>query len=161
MRYGYWAGIGASIILGLILIVAGLGKLPNQAEFLATILSKSFLTPLLAHLVGLCLPAIEVLLGSLLILGIATKIMASLSAVLIMGFIAHNSWVITHGLGHEPCSCLGILERLFQGEFSTTEALYLDIGMLALVLIILLSYPESFSTIRPWFFKEDRGNEDT
>jgi len=153
MRNRYWAGIGASIILGLIFIASGLGKLPYQGEFLAIILSGSFLTPLLAHIVGRWLPAIEIVLGLLLIFGIATKFMASLSSVLIAAFIAHNSWVINHGLGHKPCGCLGALERLLLGEFSTTEALYMDIGMLALVLIILLSYPGNFFTIRPWFLR--------
>jgi len=137
MRNRYWAGIGASIILGLILIVSGLGKLPNQAEFLATILSKSFLPPLLAHLVSRWLPAIEVALGSLLI-------------------IAHNSWVIYQGLGYEPCGCLGILDRFLQGKFSTINALYMDIGMLALVLIILLCYPGKFFAIHPWFLRRGK-----
>ena len=156
MRNRYWVGIGASIVLGLIFIVSGLGKLPYQGEFLATILPRSFLTPLLAHLVSRWLPAIEVALGSLLIIGIAAKIMTSFSALLIVGFIAHNSWGIYQGLGYEPCGCLGILDRFLQGKFSTINALYMDIGMLALVLIILLCYPGKFFAIHPWFLRRGK-----
>ena len=67
-----------------------------------------------------------------------------------------NSWVISQGLGYEPCACFGVLERLLLGKISTIEALYMDIGMLVLVSIILLCYPGNFLTIRPWFLKESR-----
>ena len=145
--YRQWAGVGASIVLGLIFIASSLGKLPHQVEFLAIILPKSFLTPLLAQLVASWLPWIELVLGSLLILGIAAKIMASFSAVLIVTFIYYNSWMISHGLGHESCGCFG------EVPLSNMGALYFDIGMLALVVIILFCYPRHFFTIRPWFFR--------
>jgi len=46
---------------------------------------------------------------------------------------------------------LGIMERIIHVELSTTGALYLDIGMLALVLIILFCYRGNFLNIHPWF----------
>ena len=53
MRYKYWIGIGASIVLGLFFVSAGLGKLLHQAEvfeiffvpfqeFLTTALANAF-----------------------------------------------------------------------------------------------------------------------
>jgi len=93
-----------------------------------------------------------VVLGSLLIIGIATKLMASFSAVLIVAFIANNSWMIYHGLGGEPCGCAGVIENL--GMMSVIDSLYLDMGMLVLVLIILFCYLDNFLTIRPWFFRK-------
>ena len=79
MRKRYWIGIAAGIILGLIFIISGLGKVLYQAEFLASMLPKSLLTPLLASLVSYVLPAAELLLGLLLITGVAGRIAASLS----------------------------------------------------------------------------------
>ena len=158
--YRYWAGVGAGILLGLIFIISGVGKLLYQGEFLIAILSGSFITPQLAYLVAQWLPWVEIVLGFLLLTGFALKIEASLSAVLIGAFIADNSWKLSQGLGYEPCGCFGILENLFMSTLSSTGALYMDIGMLALVLIVLLSYPESFLATRPWFLEEPRTGED-
>jgi len=152
MRGKHWLGIGASILLGLIFFSFGLGKLPYYGEFLALTLSKSFLTLSQAIIVARWLPWIEVVLGSLLIIGIATKLMASFSAVLIVAFIANNSWMISLGLGDKPCGCHGEIENL--GTMSVIDSLYLDMGMLVLVLIILFCYLDNFLTIRPWFFRK-------
>ena len=157
MRYKYWIGIGASIILGLIFVAAGLGKLLDQGGALRF---KVFftpyidlLTPAFAKAVFTWLPWIELIVGLLLIIGIVTKLTAAFSSVLIAGFIANNSWLLSHGLGYEPCDCFGMLERITTAALSTVGALYLDVVMLALVLIILLCYQGNFFDIYPWFLR--------
>lgn len=152
--YKYWVSLGASIILGLILFTAGLGKQQTEALWFVATLPEAVLTPMLAHFVSLSLPWIEVIVGLLLILGIATKFAASISIVLIAAFMANNSWLIYHGLMYQPCSCFGIFERIAFAELSTMSVLYLDIGMLALALIILFWYPGKFWNIRPWFLRK-------
>ena len=156
MRYRHWAGIGSGIILGLIFVISGLGKLLSQAESFKTIFNPfpDFLAPVFAEAVFSWLPYIELIVGLLLIIGILAKLMAVFSLVLIAGFITNNSWLLSRGLGYEPCSgCFGIMERIIQVELSTVGALYMDIGMLALALIILLCYPGKFFTLRPWFLR--------
>ncbi len=152
MRYRYWGAIGASIILGLIFVIAGLGKLLNQADFLTVIRADTFLTPTLAQVVAYVLPWIEIALGVFLILGISAKLAAIFSSVLIATFIANNSWLIAHGLAYKPCGCFGPFEKVLLGELSTMESLFLDIGMLVLVSIILYC-PGHFLTTRPWFLR--------
>ena len=157
MRYRYWVGIGAGIILGLIFIAAGLGKLLQQAENFKIFYTPpiSFLPPALANSISIWLPSIELLLGLLLISGIAARLTASFSSVLIAAFIAYNSWLLGQGLGYEPCaSCFGIWETIFMGELSTTGALYLDIVMLALAFVTVFCYPGNFLTVRPWFLEK-------
>ena len=158
--YRYWAGAGAGILLGMILVISGLGKLLYQGEFLEVLLTGSFLNTSLVYIVAKWFPWVEVLFGLLLITGFVLKTMASLSAALIAAFIADNAWRLSQGLGYEPCGCFGILEKMVMGTFSSVEALYVDIGMLALVLIILLSYPERFLNIYPWFLEKERTGED-
>ena len=157
MRYRRWIGIGAGIILGLIFIISGLGKLLHQADFLEVVLNDSFVPPALAHMVAYMLPWIEFILGALLIIGISAKLMASFSSVLIAAFIAHNGWLIAQGLADEDCGCFGIFEKVFLGKMSTMEALYFDIGLAGLVLIILFCYPGKFLDIHPWFFRKRQG----
>jgi uncharacterized membrane protein YphA (DoxX/SURF4 family) len=158
MRGKYWLAVGASVILGLVLVAAGLGKLLQRAEagtiFFASYPSylPDFLLPAFFEVVFTWLPYIELIVGLLLIIGIAARLMAAFSSVLIAGFIANNSWLISQGLGYQPCSgCFGMLERITQARLSTVGALYMDMGMLALALIILFYYPGNFLTTRPWF----------
>ena len=143
--YRQWAGVGASMVLGLIFIAASLGKLPPSGpEVLAIILPESFLTPLLVQWVTQWLPWIELVLGSLLIIGVAAKLMAGFSAVLLAAFIYKNGWMIYHGLGDESCGCFEDFLGLPLSQLTNTGALYFDIGMLALVAIILFCYPRPF-----------------
>jgi uncharacterized membrane protein YphA (DoxX/SURF4 family) len=147
-------GIGASIILGLIFVAAGLGKLLEQAEAFKIFyyLPGAFFTPALADALSFWFPLIELIVGLLLITSVAAKPMAAFSLVLITGFIATNSWLLIQGLGDEPCGCFGIVETMAQFRLVVINSLYFDIGMLGLVLLILIYYPGKFSTFRPWFF---------
>jgi uncharacterized membrane protein YphA (DoxX/SURF4 family) len=158
MQGKHWLAIGASTLLGLIFIAAGLGKLLQPAEAFKIFFTSypayllDFLTPAFFKAIFTWLPRIELIVGLLLIIGVAAKLTVAFSSVLIAGFIANNSWLISQGLGYEPCSsCFGIIERITQARLPTVSALYMDIGMLALVVIILFYHPSSFLTIRPWF----------
>jgi hypothetical protein len=82
------------------------------------------------------------------------KLVAAFSTLLISAFITSNAWFITHNMGFEPCSCLGIFNRLFRNQLSTQQSLYLDIAMLAMVLVTLLCYKRRFNDIYPWFMKK-------
>ena len=158
MRYRYWIGIGASIILGLIFLTAGLGKLLQQTETFMIFYTSamSFLPPALTDSAPIWLPAIELLIGLLLILGVVARLVAACSSALIAIFIINNSWLLSQGLGYEPCECFGILERILQGTLSTTGALYLDIIMLALAFVTIFCYPGKFLTVRPWFMRKGK-----
>ncbi len=158
MRYKHWLGLGASITLGMIFLVSGIGKLLLQEGKLFETYFPGFLDFLSldqTRLLYYGLPYVEIAIGALLILGVATKLVAAFTSLLIAGFIASNVWFITHGMGFEPCGCLGIFDRLFQSRLSTQQSLYLDIAMLALILITLLCYQRSFTSIRPWFLKKN------
>jgi len=163
MRYRYWIGIGASIILGLIFFISGLGKLLQQTETFRIFYTSpiSLLPPALANSISIWLPSIELLVGLLLASGILARLTASFSSALIAAFIFNNIWLLAHGLGQESCGCFGIWETIFLGELSTTGALYLDIIMLALAFITIFCYPGNFLTVRPWFMgkgKIDNGS---
>jgi len=157
MRCKHWLGLGASIILGMIFFTAGLGKLLVETELFETyyLAFLDFLTLDQVRLLFYGLPYVELAIGLLLIVGFATKLIAALTSLLIAGFITSNVWFITHGMGFEPCGCLGIFDRLFQNKLSTQQSLYIDIAMLALILITLLYYQRSFTSILPWFLKKN------
>ncbi len=158
MNYKHWIGVGASILLGLFFASAGLGKLLQQAETFSIFLVPlpDFLAPAFVRVFLAWLPYVELIVGLLLIIGVAAKLVAVSSVVLIAGFIANNGWLLSHGLGNEPCGCLGMAERIIQARLSAMNSLYLDVVMLVLVSIILLYYQSTFFNIYPWFSVRDR-----
>ena len=153
MRRWYWLAIGSNIALGLIFLVAGVGKIADQTDLLTILVETSILPSEVVSLVAQGLPWIELVLGLFLIIGIAAKFVASASTLLIIGFIFHNTWIIEKGFEMDGCGCLGMLERELQIILSSEMARYIDIGMLALILIILFCYPGKFFTLRPWFLR--------
>ena len=157
MRYRHWAGIGASVLLGAVFVTASLGKLgPQQtgAYMIIFNLPRALLTPTLANYVDEWLPRVEMGLGILLIASIATRFLSLFSGALIVAFIFNNSWEISRGLGDNPCGCFG--NNSIFGFLNVTQALYIDIGMLAAVGIILFSYPGNRRTVRPWFLQRGK-----
>ena len=121
MRFKYWIGVGASIILGLIFATAGLGKLLHQAEAYKLFFFPDFLTLSLAKFVFIWFPRIELIIGLLLVVGMATKLVTVFSSVLIAGFITNNVWLLIQGLGDKPCGCFGVAERMAQAHTGRLE----------------------------------------
>lgn len=149
MRYRYWIAFGASILLALVFITSGVGKLMGQSAFLLT-LSTWLVSENIAVWVASWLPWVELVLGLCLLVGIFPQIAGGISTLLIAAFIMHNSWMIANGLGYEPCYCLGILDRIM-GEMSTITSLYVDIGLVVLALAVYFCYPGRLLNVRPWF----------
>lgn len=158
VRNKHWISIGASLILGLIFIVAGLGKLLHQPDTVRIffIPLPYFLTQAMAKTVLNWLPVIELTIGFLLVIGIAPKLVATFSSVLIIGFITHSSLLIGRGLGSEPCDCFGKMKIVPYTDLSNIGSLCLDIVMLVLVFIILFWYKSNFLNIRPWFLTKSK-----
>ena len=156
MGYKHWLGLGASLILGVIFLISGVGKLLAQEELFETFFPGflDFLSLEQTRLLFYGLPYVELVIGALLIIGVGTKLAAAFSLLLIGAFTASNVWFITHGMGFEPCGCLGIFDRLFQSKLSTQQSLYLDIAMLTLALTTLLCYNRSFTNLYPWFIRK-------
>jgi hypothetical protein len=95
------------------------------------------------------------LIGVLLITGIIARLTASLALVLTLGLIASNSIMLVQGLGDKPCGCFGEAERWVQLRLSVAGALYIDIAMLILGVMVVLYYQGKFVNVYPWFLRRD------
>jgi uncharacterized membrane protein YphA (DoxX/SURF4 family) len=86
MRYKHWLGLGASLILGIIFLTAGIGKLLVEVELFETYFPAflDFLSLDQTRLLFYGLPYVELAIGTLLIVGFATKLIAA--------FVASNVW---------------------------------------------------------------------
>ncbi len=86
-QYKYPLAVGASLILGLILGTAGLSKVLNPAETFKIFLDPfnpfpGLFTPEIARMVIIWLPRIELVVGLLLITGVAARLVAAFSSLL-------------------------------------------------------------------------------
>ena len=130
-----------AVLLGLVFLAAGTGKALGQSEFTHA-LEGLFFTPEMASIIAHSLPWLEISLGILLVIGIVPKITSALSIGLISGFIVSNSWVLMNGAQTAiTCEyCFGIWEKLL-GSLSPLQALFVDVALLGLALVILTQAP--------------------
>ena len=148
-----WFAVGAGIILGLIFLVAGLGKLLNQTQSFVIFVFPEFLPTALDRFILRWLPSVETLIGLLLLAGIAARLVASLALALTASLVVNNSILLIQGFGDKPCGCFGMAENWVQYRLSVAGALYIDIIMLILGIMVVLYYQGKFVNIYPWFLR--------
>lgn len=147
--------------MGLIFITAGIGKilfqeLSLQSETLELFVFPDFLPSALSDAAYVWIPRLELVIGVLLVTGITARLMAGISLVMITGFIANNAWLLAGGRGAEPCECFGVAGNLTQESLTVVGALYTDVAMLVVALIIIFCYQRGFFDIHPWFSARGR-----
>jgi uncharacterized membrane protein YphA (DoxX/SURF4 family) len=149
------AGIGAGVTLGLIFLVIGFIKLPVQTDAYTILLvvRKETILLWLSDYVHIIVPWLEIILGLFLISGVAARLTALASSVLIVLFICNNIWLIREGVDPRSCHCLGDAVTRLLASFSPREALYIDFAMLGLIFLILAFYPDKWFSLRPWLLK--------
>jgi uncharacterized membrane protein YphA (DoxX/SURF4 family) len=147
------------VLLGLMMLVAGIGKLPGlselgtfpgQTEFFDVIFGPIW--PTVAFFINHILPWLEVVLGVALVLGIYPRIASIVTLPLIAGFMTSNLWAIAHGKAFGTCGCWGIFESLFTNT-TPIQALIMDIVLLLFALIIIFWFPAPFLSFQSWFRK--------
>ena len=148
-----WLAVGAGVVLGLIFLAAGLGKTLSQTDSFVIFVFPEFLPTALDKFIFRWLPGIEILIGVLLITGVIARLVASFALALTVGLIVNNTILLIQGFGDKPCGCFGEAERWVQLRLSIAGALYIDIVMLILGIMILFYYRGKFVNINPWFLR--------
>ena len=122
--------LGAGALLGAIFILAGAEKLPEQAKFIEVVSDHGLLSWELAQAYGSILPWLELVLGICLVAGILSRIAAGTSILTIISFLVANG---TSVYKYEFCPCFGDAILI-----KTSDALAIDVVMLAMAFLILL-----------------------
>ena len=148
MRFGKSGSIPSVVLilrllLGGILIAAGIGKIANLSEFAGLVASYGILPWSLSLVYGYLVPWIEILVGCLLILGLFTRPAAGISLLLAFSFLAANIFSFFHKV-EDTCGCFGQVMPL-----AHSQSLFLDLLMIALAVPILLNLKESLG-IESW-----------
>jgi uncharacterized membrane protein YphA (DoxX/SURF4 family) len=101
-----WLGLLARLVVGGVWIVAGALKLPDPAQSVDAVRAYELLPGALIRPVGLMLPAVEIVVGLCLVLGLLTRAAALASAVLFVLFIVGIASAWARGINID-CGCFG------------------------------------------------------
>ncbi len=139
-----WVGVVARVVTGGVWIVAGALKFPDPAASVRAVRAYDLLPEAIVPTVGHLLPVVEVVIGVALVLGLLTRPVAIVSALLFLAFIVGIVAAWTRGLSID-CGCFG------GGGFDAdaTEKypweIARDLGLLALSLWLVVRPSSRFS----------------
>lgn len=137
-----WASIIARLVVGVVWIAAGLLKLEDIDDSIRSVRNFQLLPEALVPTVGRGLPIFEVVIGALLVIGLAVRVTGGLSAVLQLAFIIGISSAWARGLQIE-CGCFGGSGTLVQNASAKYPwEIARDSGLLILS-VMLVVWPRS------------------
>jgi uncharacterized membrane protein YphA (DoxX/SURF4 family) len=124
-----WIGLVARLVTGGVWIVAGLLKLPDPAESVRAVRAYGLLPESVVPNVGHVLPLVEVVVGLCLVLGLLTRSMAVVSALLFVAFIVGISSAWARGLEID-CGCFGGGGQVAGASSKYPAEIARDVGLL-------------------------------
>ena len=101
-----WFGLVARLVTGGVWIVAGTLKLPDPAGSVRAVRAYELLPEAVVPTVGYLLPALEIVVGVLLVLGLMTRAAAVASSLLFVAFVVGIASAWARGLQID-CGCFG------------------------------------------------------
>ena len=113
-----WLVLLGRLALGGVWIVAGALKVTDLDASVRAVRAYRLLPDLVAQIVGAALPMVEIVVGLLLVVGLAVRLMGLISAVLMAAFIVGISSAWARGLQID-CGCFGSGGLLAAGEKPT------------------------------------------
>jgi uncharacterized membrane protein YphA (DoxX/SURF4 family) len=101
-----WVGVLARLVVGGVWVYAGALKLPHPDTSVTAVRSYQLLPAGLAETVGHVLPMLEIVVGGCLVLGLLTRFVGGVSALLQLAFIVGIVSVWSRGIAID-CGCFG------------------------------------------------------
>jgi uncharacterized membrane protein YphA (DoxX/SURF4 family) len=136
-----WLGLLSRLVLGGVLLAAGLLKYQHLDKSQMAVRAYEMLPIAVANFIGIVLPFAEIGLGILIILGAGTRISAALGSLLMLVFVIGISQAWARGLSID-CGCFGGGGQVEPGTANYLPELLRDAGLAALG-IYLFRFPQS------------------
>ncbi len=136
------------LLLGGLLVVAGISKLPMHSSFVEIVQSYQLLPDPLATAYALALPWIELLIGSYLILGILTKPSAVITILVGISFMLANISAIIRGEYFCP-NCFGESFPL-----TASQALIIDVFIIFAAILLMIAAKRDLLGFDGWFARK-------
>ncbi len=140
-------GTLARLGLAAIFLVSGGLKALDPDQTYVAVRAYDVLPTAGVEVVATVLPWAEIAVGLLLLLGVGTRVVAALSVLLLLGFIAGVTQAWARGLSID-CGCFGGGGAVAPGETAYLEELLRDTGFIALA-VWLIVRPRTLFTLDP------------
>ena len=124
-----WIGTLARLALGGVFLVAGALKVGDPDASVRAVQAYRLLPTDVAEVVGYVLPAVEIGLGLLLLLGLMTRVAAAAALILLVAFVIGVSSAWARGLSID-CGCFGGGGEVAPGATRYVEELIRDAGLI-------------------------------
>jgi uncharacterized membrane protein YphA (DoxX/SURF4 family) len=128
-----WVSTVARVVLGGVFLVAGGLKVIDPQSSVAAVRAYELLPNSVVTVVGWGLPFAEIALGLLLLAGIATRVVAAVTAILLVIFMLAVASAAARGLSID-CGCFGGGGEVAPGQTAYGIELVRDLGLLLLAL---------------------------
>jgi uncharacterized membrane protein YphA (DoxX/SURF4 family) len=102
--HGAVAGTAFRVVLGIVLLIAGGLKITDLEQSAKAVKAYKVMPPAVAEVVGYALPPLEMFLGLLLVIGLFTRVAATIAGLLMVVFIVGIISVWVRGISIE-CGC--------------------------------------------------------
>ena len=143
-------GLLARLILGGVVLVAGLLKVARPEVSARAVQAYQLLPFDLATYVGYGLPVLEVVLGALLVLGLFTRTSAAVSGVLLVAFIIGIASAWARGLSID-CGCFGEGGTIDPSRTRYLEEILRDVGLVLCAAWLVIRPRTAYSLERTLF----------
>lgn len=153
-----WLSVAARLLLGGVWIAAGALKLQDPAESVRAVRAYQLLPEAVVPTVGYALPALEVMIGLLLIVGLGFRLVAAISGVLMLAFIVGIASAWTRGLQIE-CGCFGGGGLTEDATAAYPWDIARDVGLLVLSGLLVV-WPRSHLALDNWLLAQSPEPED-
>lgn len=132
-----WLGTVIRLVLGVVWLWAGWSKLHDPRAFVQTVRAYDATPEWLSKAIGYGLPVLEVCIGILLIVGVAVRISAIVSAVLLLVFLVGLVQAAARDIQLE-CGCFGGGGGATVGATHYTLDILRDVGLLILAAYLVV-----------------------
>jgi uncharacterized membrane protein YphA (DoxX/SURF4 family) len=124
-----WIGTLARLVLGGVFVVTGALKVDDPDASVRAVQAYRLLPTAMAEIVGYTLPAVEIGIGLLLLVGLMTRIAALAALVLLVAFVIGVSSAWARGLSID-CGCFGGGGEVAPGQTRYLQELIRDAGLI-------------------------------
>ncbi|MFC9326883.1 MauE/DoxX family redox-associated membrane protein [Kitasatospora sp. NPDC057015] len=128
---GEWIGTVVRLGLAVVWGWAGLAKISDPAEAAQAVRAYEILPESLVKPVGYALPFLEVALAVLLVIGLGVRVVAAVSALLLLAFIAGIASAWARGISID-CGCFGGGGAVDSSKTEYLQEILRDTGFLLL-----------------------------
>lgn len=141
-------GLLARLGLAAVWLISGIIKAVDPRTTVVAVRAYQIFPESLVGIIAGILPFLEIALGVLLVVGLATRLTAVLSAVVLVAFIAGVISAAARGLSID-CGCFGGGGDVAAGQTAYTEEILRDLGFLALA-VYLIVRPDTPLSVDRW-----------